>query len=108
SRDWRVTMKSMNFLVSAGAVFVVCCAAHAAYSVADQGAWPDSWPKELEPLRKQSRTLTGGILNQTHYEIAFTKREDFESAWPHLLKVKSQGAPIILVRSPYTRLGKVD
>ena len=90
------------------AVFAACSAVFAAYSVADKGQWPDSWPKELEPLREQSRTLTGGIVNQTHYEITFTEREDFESAWPHLLKVKSKGAPIILVRSPYTRLGKVD
>jgi hypothetical protein len=39
------------------------------------------------------------------YEIPFTKRAQFESAWPHLLKVKSQGAPVILVRGPSTRLG---
>src|SRR5207244_3909467 len=37
-----------------------------------------------------------------HYQIPFTKREEFESAWPHLLKVKSKGAPIILVRGPKT------
>jgi hypothetical protein len=37
-----------------------------------------------------------------NYLIPFTNREDFESAWPHLVKVKSKGAPIILVRGPKT------
>ena len=35
-----------------------------------------------------------------HYTIPFTKREEFEAAWPHLLKVKPKGAPILLVRGP--------
>jgi hypothetical protein len=42
---------------------------------------------------------------QPHYEIPFTNREQFESAWPHILKIKSKGAPVILVRGPNTRLG---
>jgi hypothetical protein len=37
-----------------------------------------------------------------HYVIPFTKREEFESAWPHILKVKSKGAPIFLVSAPKT------
>src|SRR5262249_51552667 len=36
------------------------------------------------------------------YQIPFTKREEFEAAWPHFLTVKSKGAPIILVRAPKT------
>ena len=36
------------------------------------------------------------------HHIPFTKREEFEAAWPQLLKVKTKGAPIILVRSPGT------
>ena len=90
---------------------VACCAVccvYADYSGTDHGEWPKSWPKELEPLRKQSRTLEGPLVPYLHYQIPFTKREEFESAWPHLLKVKSKGAPIILVRSPYTRLGRID
>jgi hypothetical protein len=35
-----------------------------------------------------------------HYAIRFTSREQFESAWPHILKVKSEGAPVFLVRGP--------
>jgi hypothetical protein len=90
---------------------IACCAVcgvYADYRVEDRGTWPESWPKELEPLRKQARTLEGPLLPQLHYQIPFTKREEFESAWPHLLKVKGKGAPIILVRSPYTTLGRID
>jgi hypothetical protein len=50
--------------------------------------------------------LEGPLRPLLHYAIPFTKREDFESAWPHLLKVKSQGAPIVLVRGPSFWLGK--
>jgi hypothetical protein len=84
-----------------------CCAC-AEYAIEDRGTWPESWPKELDSLRKQSRTLDGPLPGVLHYQIPFTKREEFESAWPHLLKVKSKGAPIILLRSPYTRLGRID
>jgi len=83
------------------AAFALCAVSsvYALYSVSPRGEWPKSWPKELEPLRKQARTLVGPSVPQSHYEIPFTKREAFESAWPHLLKVKSKGAPIILVRT---------
>jgi hypothetical protein len=78
---------------------------YADYSVENRGAWPDNWPKELEPLRKQSRTLEGPQVLLLHYAVPFTKREDFETAWPHILKIKSQGAPIILKRGPNFWLG---
>jgi hypothetical protein len=77
------------------------------YSVSDKGTWPKTWPAELEPLRKQARTLEGPLVPYLFYEIPFTKREEFEAAWPHLLKVKSKGAPIILVRGPKTDFFKV-
>ena len=66
----------------------------------------DDWPQELEPLRKQSRTLVGPMTDHRHYAIPFTKRQEFESAWPHLLKVKSKGAPVLLVRAPNFFLGQ--
>jgi hypothetical protein len=100
-----ITMKRTTAFLAA----IVCCAAcstvYALYEVTDGGTWPKTWPEELEPLRKQARTLTGPIFAQPHYEIPFTKREDFESVWTHLLKVKSKGAPVILVRAPDARLG---
>lgn len=98
-------MKRAAAILAAIACFAVCSAVYALYSVSNEGTWPKSWPKELEPLRKQARTLTGPLLPTPHYEIPFTKREAFESAWPHLLKIKSKGAPVILVRAPDARLG---
>jgi hypothetical protein len=94
-----ITMKrTIAFL--AAIAFCAVGPAYALYEFTDKGTWPKSWPKELEPLRKQSRTLVGPWVAQSHYVIPFTKREEFESAWPHLLKVKSKGSPIILVRGP--------
>jgi hypothetical protein len=80
--------------------------AYALYSLSFTGDWPKSWPKELESLRKQSRTLVGPEVENRHYAISFTKREEFEAAWPHILKVKTKGAPVILVRGPNFFLGE--
>jgi hypothetical protein len=91
--------------LAALAVGAVCSLAYAAYGVNDRGTWPNSWPAELEPLRKQSLTLEGPLAPRLHYAIRFSKREEFESAWPHVLKVKTKGAPIFLVRGPNFFLG---
>lgn len=48
------------------------------------------------------------MVAHEHYEIPFTEREEFEAAWPHLLKVKSEGAPIILLRPDEERFITVD
>jgi hypothetical protein len=67
----------------------------------DKGTWSDTFPKEMEALREQSRTLdvaTG--IQETIFEIPFADREQFEKAWVHILKVKSEGAPLILLNSP--------
>jgi hypothetical protein len=82
------------------AAFFFCTAGSvcALYSVSISGDWPKTWPRELEPLRKSSRTYVGPMVEQQHFSIPFTKREEFETAWPHLLKVRSKGAPVILVR----------
>ncbi len=95
-------MKRRTALLAAIAFFTVCSAVYAVYEVSDEGTWPKSWPKELEPLRKQARTFEGPQVLFLRYLIPFTKRAEFEAAWPHLLKVKSKGAPIILVRGPKT------
>lgn len=95
-------------VVAAITFFVACSAAHALYSVWDKGAWPETWPKELEPLRKQARTYEGPMVATRFYLIPFTNRAEFEAAWPHLLAVKSKGAPIILVRGPKTDFMKIE
>ena len=91
--------------IAALALFAACSTAYALYSVAPTGTWPKSWPIELEPLRKQSRTLVGPTMAHRHFAVRFTDRDDFESAWPHILEVKSKGAPIFLVRGPNFFLG---
>ena len=89
---------------------VLCAAsvAHADYSVSSEGTWPKSWPTQMEPLRKQARSLRGSLADITLYEMSFTKRAEFEAAWPHILKVKTKGAPVILVRSPDTSMGRIN
>jgi hypothetical protein len=93
-------MKRIPAGVVAITCWAICSTVFAMYEVADKGTWPETWPKELEPLRKQARTYVGPMAAQPHYVIPFTKREDFEAAWPHILKVKSKSAPVILLRSP--------
>ena len=98
-------MKKISALIVATAICLAGSAAFADYLVNDSGVWPKTWPAELEPLRKQSRTLEGPTVPLLHYEIPFASRAEFESAWPHLLRVKTKGAPIILLRGPHAWLG---
>jgi hypothetical protein len=94
--NWKRTALTMT------AVCAVGSAAFGLYDVVDEGIWPKTWPAELEPLRDQCRTSVGPLapyMNQ-HYAIRLTDRKEFESAWPHILKVKSEGAPVFLVRRP--------
>jgi hypothetical protein len=86
-------------------VFCAVVPAFALYTVKDIGDWPRTWPKELEPLRKQARTLVGPEVENRHYAIRFSTREEFESAWPQLLKVRYKATPIFLVSSPNFFLG---
>lgn len=88
-----------RLLVAAVSLLCLGSLAVADYGVIDQGAWPKSWPTELEPLRKQARTLTGPMVDNRHYAIGFSDREQFEAAWPHLLKVRSKGTTIRLTRA---------
>jgi len=61
------------------------------------GSWPENWPRELEPFR--FKASTGHFMSgsrATYYYIPFDTRDEFERAWPALLKLKSKGAPLIL------------
>jgi hypothetical protein len=99
-------MKRIPSLVAAVAICAMCSKALALYLVIEQGTWPKSWPKQLDKLRDQSRTLEGPEAPYLHFAIRFTDRGQFEAAWPHILKVKTKGAPIILVRGENFFLGK--
>jgi hypothetical protein len=97
-------MKQAITILAAIALFSTC-PLYADYTVENRGSWPDDWPKELETLREQSRTLEGPTRPSLHYAIPFTKRHEFEAAWPKLLKVKTKGAPIVLRGGPSFWLG---
>jgi hypothetical protein len=95
-------MKRTIAYLTAIAACAACSTASALWVVSDTGAWPESWPKALEPLRKQSSTIQGSQMDLIIHHIPFSNRDDFEAAWPQLLKVKTKGVPIILIRSPGT------
>jgi len=72
-------------------------------SIIGSGTWPDTWPKELEPYRHNAKTVeVAHGVQETDYEIPFHTAERFEEAWPHILALKSKGAPLILEESPST------
>ena len=75
------------------------------------GAWPDTWPKELEKFRKQSRSYSHSLgIEEMWHEIVFQNREEFEQAWPHILKLKTKGAPLIIesTKNPPSRYGYIS
>ena len=87
--------------------FVLCAAAFASYlSFTLTGTWPKSWGKELEPLRKQATTYVHADAGSLHYAIPFTKGAEFEAALPHLLKLRTKGSPIFIMRAPTFFLDK--
>ncbi len=92
----------MKRTIALMAALTLCAASsvYALYSVANEGLWPKDWPKELEPLRKESRTLVGPLVEYRHYAIPFNKQEEFEAAWPHILSIKTKGAPVVLRLGP--------
>lgn len=96
--------RSICFLVAL-VMLAATSSAHADWLVIRKGTWPKSWPAALERLRNQSHTCTGGEINKTFHEIRFRNRKQFEAAWPHLLKVKTPGAPVVLVRGPHKFVG---
>jgi hypothetical protein len=53
--------------VAAAIVFLSPCSLYADYTFENRGSWPESWPKELEGLREQSRTLVGSKVLYRHY-----------------------------------------
>lgn len=81
-------------------LFVWALPLHAEDTVSNVGEWPKEWPVELEPLREHSQTRVVARAATREYLIPFTNRQDFEAAWPHLLKVKTKNAPIFLIRPP--------
>lgn len=101
-------MKRIAYGLATLALCVLGVHAYALFSVSDQGDWPTRWPKQMEPLREQSATYIGPMFEQQQHVIPFDDRAAFEAAWPHILKVKTPGAPIILRRGPHTSAGSLE
>jgi hypothetical protein len=73
------------------ALIISSPAAFAIATIDETGMWPQSWPKELEPLRKDARTIRiATMIHEDVYEIHFKDRETFERSWPILLGLKSK------------------
>ena len=91
SRRWRVIA-----LVVSAILFVTSLCLGLVHTMG-QGTWPADWPKELEPYRKQARTIGVTTGNQEDvFEISFPNHEEFEKIWPVILTLKSEGAPLTL------------
>lgn len=63
---------SRAIAVLVATVFLWPCSLFANYGVLDRGTWPESWPRELDSLRKQSHTLEGPLALLPHDAIPFT------------------------------------
>lgn len=90
-------------MVCTAATVLVATISFGVYGVHEEGMWPNSWPEELESFRAQSRTFThdSGVI----HEIPFTNREEFETAWPHILTLLSKGVALELPASPHNVFG---
>jgi hypothetical protein len=90
------------------AVAIAVCTASSVYAISfggPGGKWPKTWPKELEPLRKEAWTWEHGFGGMS-YDIPFATREEFEAAWPHILTLKAKDARIYLLRGSHLRVGE--
>src|SRR5258708_4199665 len=97
NREGESSMNRKQILRLCGLWFVLLTVgvASALVMTQDKGTWPADWPKALEPLRANARTIE--VANGTQenvYEITFTDRDTFEKIWPTILALKTPGAPL--------------
>src|SRR5882672_5398984 len=95
NRYGAIMMKRITVIVAA----IVLCTAGSVYAISfggPGGKWPKTWPKELEPLRKEAWTWEHGFGGMS-YDIPFATKEEFEAAWPHILTLKTKDARIYLL-----------
>ena len=96
----RKMLKLLTFL-SVLAVFLTIPSSPMEFIDSNTGSWSDTWPKELEPLRKQAVSGRGGVFTSPFHRIKFAKtdRQLFETAWPHIASLRSEGATLTLIDS---------
>jgi hypothetical protein len=93
-------MKRIVIAVALLAVLFGALDARALIIPSDEGKWPETWPKQLEPLRKTSKTLDVATGIQEHiYTIPFETRDEFEKFWPILITLRTPGSPLTLSKS---------
>jgi hypothetical protein len=95
-----MTANKLIKLIGCGiAFFGITSLCYSLVMTQNTGNWPDLWPKELEQLRSQARTIKFAAGTQEDiYEISFSDRKQFETFWLVILKVKSPQAPLRLSR----------
>ena len=95
-------MRSGKYIsIGLAVILVTASISFASVIIWRQGKWPGPWPKQLKPYRQQTKTIdVSGDIEETVFEIPFEKRDAFEKAWPEILKLKSEGAPLILEKGP--------
>jgi len=99
-------MKRIVIAVAILAVLFGALDARALIIPSDEGKWPTTWPKELDPLRKKSKTLDVATGIQEHiYTIPFETRDDFEKFWPILVAMRTPGSPLTLSKAGVTDSG---
>ena len=98
SKERRRTMvKKPTIILFAVMTMLASSRCFAMVTVSETGKWPDSWPKELEPYRKQARSREiAAVYSENVYEIRFENREEFEKLWPIILKLKDKKATLRL------------
>ena len=84
-------MKSTITLLVAGAIWAVCVPVFGEYSLSTTRTWPNSWPKELELLRKQA-----------------LKQDQKVSAKPAQIRLRSAGASKIGGAPGFSLAGQVS
>jgi hypothetical protein len=95
-------MRSGKYIsIGLAVVFITASISFASVIIWREGKWPGPWPKQLKAYRQQTRTVDiSGDIEETVFEISFENRDKFEKAWPEIIKLKSEGAPLILEKGP--------
>ena len=64
-------------------VFLTASISLASVIIWRKGKWPGPWPKQLKPYRQKTTVIDiSQNIQETVFEIAFEKRDEFEKAWP--------------------------
>jgi hypothetical protein len=92
---------AMALTVMSGLCFALVSIEDWSLSWMSKRPWPSHYPSILEPYRRNLKVF--GVMNATHetvFELTFDNQSQFEQIWPQILKIKSNGSPLILEKAP--------